>query len=70
MAEPILALVGGMIMTAIGVMCVLGAVAFICIACNPQGAPAIKELFYAGFGLIFFLLILGFTAIALIHYFF
>jgi hypothetical protein len=70
MSEPILSLAGGMIMTAIGAMCVLGAIAFICIACNPQSAPAIKELFYSGFGLIFFLLLLGFTAITLIHYFF
>jgi hypothetical protein len=68
MNETILSLTGGMVITAIVAICILGAIAFICIACNTQSAAAIKELFFAGFGLIFFLLLLGFGAIALIRY--
>jgi hypothetical protein len=69
MSETLLSLAGGMVITAIVAISILGVTAFFSLSRNPQSAPAIKEIFFPSFGLILTLLFIGFAAIALIHYF-
>jgi uncharacterized protein YacL len=59
-----------LVITAIGAISILGIVTIFNMARNPQSTAAIKELFFATYGLIFSLLILGLISIALIRYFF